>query len=419
MFPPPPPPYEPIYASPPAYENDLELKEKQREIIQMMAALRATNEAHLSSTTEKTIQNIMYIFEHRFTQLEKELMEQIHHSHKWLQDLPIYEKEHAEVKAKVNDLYLSVQQLEKIFVTQEQVEKLVVARVRNIEERLFQLEMKQVDEKKNDVDRWTDPRNGNCRLQTTPFDRGFGQRFDPFNFPYLKPLPPFIKLDNLSNFNNSYKIFLLLHINEYICPCYNCFLVGKYQLLFMGFNTSSDPPISGGGIRLCPRDTECTCLTLIHRIMFLHSIGEVESEEEVKGRDKELAYSQILYCKSFGFRNSNNYGFNNNNPVTIKIPDQVNENQIVNTFVRNGIVIYEYYNSSIFKFFQTYLQTTEENLYVLVVNDGFKSLNLRDMKWVHFTEVIHPKVNNEGTKRKKSRKRKCKKARTTRRKCKT
>jgi hypothetical protein len=104
--------------------------------------------------------------------------------------------------------------------------------------------------------------------------------------------------------------------------------------------------------------------------------------------------------------------------VKIQIPDQVNENGIVNTFVRNGIVIFEYYNSSTFKLYNTtYLQTTEENFYVLAMNDGFKSLNLRDMKWVPFIEFMPPKVNKEGTKRKKSKKRKGKKARTTR-KCK-
>jgi len=42
--------------------------------------------------TQKTIDNIMYIFEHRFTLLEKELVDQIHHSNRWLKDLPVYER---------------------------------------------------------------------------------------------------------------------------------------------------------------------------------------------------------------------------------------------------------------------------------------------------------------------------------------
>lgn len=274
-----PPPYDDHQL--PRYDDDLhnsvqKMKEQQSKIESLLKDLFTTNNATLSKTTQETIRNIMFIFESRFDLLEKELLLKITQAAEWMKSIPVVEKEHTEMKAQLEELLARTQLLDTHIKQIEKLEK----KIGELKTKIVQLEGP------SDVyiERWTDPKNQLCRIPD--FNIAYfkwGSVSEPYRIvtDYLLKPPPVS--------SDSGVVFLYRKRHEYVCPCYNCILNDIYQ---------KSGSISGdwGGMdtieRMCPLDSDCTCMTKIHRDSYIHSIDV----GYVKGRDEELSSIQVLYC---------------------------------------------------------------------------------------------------------------------------
>lgn len=338
-----PPPYD--YQHLPPYDDMEKIQQKQTEIETLLQNMLDTKDATLSKATQDTIRNIMFLFEHRFDSLEKELLAKIKQTASWIQTIPVVEQEHTEMKHHVDQLLAHMQLLDAQLRQMEDHMKhhSLVERITVLEQKLDAvLEQKEAVE----ADRWTDQKNAMCRINNLNISslsivvRNQGE-FPVTDF-LLKPLPHYV------NINGSYRgglsSFLERNRVEYLCSCYNCILLQKYK-------RASDE----GGVfktNMCPLDSDCTCMTFCHRMSFVHSI----ETGYIKDRDKELSPIQRFYAKGFYFNNNNKLvciptlnGLSVYPDGTVHSNDLLNNKifLIVNCTRRDGVDVYQYQTSII------------------------------------------------------------------------
>jgi len=261
-----PPPYDDHQL--PRYDDDLhnsvqKMKEQQSKIESLLKELFTTKNATLSKTTQDTIRNIMFIFESRFDSLQKDLLSTINQTAAWIQSIPVVEKEHTKMKGQIDQLLASTELLDAY------IKKLGQS----------------IKHKLHHIDRWTDSKNEMCKIPNISMNSfTYGPQVAQNEYlitDYLmKPLPVYAM-------ERSWAIqqFLLSRRHEYLCSCYNCILNDMFKI--RETNPNSDTHFK----YQCPLDSDCTCITRIHRQSFKHSseIGYI------KGRDKELSLNQLLY----------------------------------------------------------------------------------------------------------------------------
>jgi hypothetical protein len=264
------------------------MKQKQAELESLLQNLLDTKDATLSKTTKDTIRNIMFLFEHRFDSLEQELLAKIKQTAAWIESIPIVEQEHTEMKHHVDQLLAHTQLLDAHIRKMEGQLKHNMA-IQPLVERIAMLEQKidSVLEQKDVVDRWTDPKNAMCRipyiyLQNLTYGPFISQGEILITDYLLKPFPNYAM-----ERSTGIKTFLSVRRHEYICPCYNCVLNDMFKLK-VEHRGQDEKRI------MCPLDSECTCMTTVHRKTFIHSI-EVGY---IKGKDTELSPIQRYYAKN-------------------------------------------------------------------------------------------------------------------------
>ena len=337
-----PPPYNDL----PSYDDSVEkMKQKQTEIESLLQNLLTTKNATLSKTTQDIIRNIMFIFENRFDSLEKELITKIRETAAWLESIPVVEKEHTKMKGQVEQLLAHTESLD--------------ARIKKLGQ--------SIKHKLRPIDRWTDPKNAMCRVNMVDIGSfSFSQRYQSevlVTDYLLKPLPHYVN-ENSGNLGR----FLARHRTEYICSCYNCILFQVYGLK-ASMATHRRPRDGEKTVPMCPLDSDCTCMTMVHRSSFLHSI----EGGYIKGRDKELSPIQLYFATHLYHGTDNNLvcipnldglSVSPDGIVNVKDLQNIKFFIIVNCTKRDGVDVYQY---------QTWIghpqkyqlhETTEDKLYV-------------------------------------------------------
>ncbi len=248
-------------------------------------------------------------------------------------------------------------------------------RIDLLETHIKRLETKLVHE--HQIDRWTDPKNAACLIPYNPrigldgnvrcFTIKIPQtRPVNINSYLLKPLP-----NNPSSYDftidDHLTYFLSHHRHEYICPCYNCFLHDLFGTKSV-YDDSKKPV-------LCPLDSDCTCMTLQHRLDFKHSI----QAGLIKGRDTELSLIQRYYAQSCPNINielpplyyiPDDYKEGRTPDGSILISNRVNApfSQIINCIKRDGIDLYQYKDESN----ERIIHETKDNLYTFVYHSDHR-----------------------------------------------
>jgi len=347
-----PPPFE-TSIIPPTYNDILieELKREQLDIKDKLEQLLSKKDIVLSKATQDTIKNILFIFEHRFDTLEREL----HNRAKWLEIIPIIQSENIEIKKQMNEIKEEFDMKTKEFdiKLKEQSEE-------------FDIKLKDVlvEEKSNPViDRWTDPKNIHCT-------RNY--------FNILKPLVPLPKDVNIQSISGGDVRHFPFSI-KYSCRCFNCLLLYKK-------GWTQGPVSSPLNRPTCPLDSDCTCLTNIHRIDFFHSI----ELGIIKGRDLELDDVQKLYLKITCVSNkvhSNDDLFDFSHLQFVKKDKDTDIfNIIQNCIKEDGVNIYEYVRYLGGREFK-WEKTTSEDLY-LKINKIDKKASKTILYFFHVYDFI-------------------------------
>jgi hypothetical protein len=225
-------------------------------------------------------------------------------------------------------------------------------RIDLLETHIKRLETKLVHEPQ--IDRWTDPKNAACRIITSRGENVQQFSMNP-RYPHqsnindylLKPLPHYVSETNLAE-------FLTRHRHQYICPCYNCML---HDL----FGTKGPSEVAPKPI-MCPLDSDCTCMTFVHRKDFKHSI-EVGI---INGCDKELSKIQRYYAshtsKNGLMHVHDEYkGKHHDGTITYSIGgERPPYYHILNCIKRDGIDMFQYKKDD-----SGILYETADNLYVI------------------------------------------------------